>query len=91
MKPIILRRWTEVEEEMLTDRNHKPRTVHYLFVWNVEIHKGPQSGKITEHRRKSLITLEGRNGAEADQKLADFVSQKNVKLLPPMSVTKQRG
>lgn len=81
MKPIVLKRWTEVEQQMLTDENYRPQITHYLFIRNVELHKGPISGKITEHRRRSLITLEGRNRREADEKLRDFCTQKKVKML----------
>lgn len=81
MKPIILKKWTEVDQTMLTDDKHAGRVEHCLFIANCEEHKGPKSGKITNHRRKTVKSFIGDSRKEADRKVAEFCAQEGVVVL----------
>lgn len=81
MKPIILKRWREIDATMISDKKSDGSIEHILFAADCELHRGPKTGKITKHRRKYIIPVIGATRKEADRRVATEVRKRGTRLL----------
>ena len=80
MKARILRRWTEVQPTMFTDKKDD-RVEHILVIDRCEKKKSAKTGKVTVDKRRDAISFAGPTLDAADRMVAEFVGQKGVVLL----------
>ncbi len=81
MKPIVLKKWTEVDDQMLGPDKKSWGWEAFVFCTGIEKHRGPKSGKITLNKNRFIFTAEGKTKTECLDRIAKFIKDNKAKIV----------
>jgi len=81
MKPIIIKEWIEVDNNMFGPDKENGKWTAYIFVMDKKTHRGPVSGKLTEHKKRRVMTFDGKTKKEVIFKIKSFIDENHAIVL----------